>query len=258
MNHISEDEMILYHYGEVEDATAIRRHLEACSECAAQWKKLQAVMAAVEPTAVPERGEEYGAQVWQQVRYRLPEQREAAGWRQWLMPQRLALAGGLAAVILIAFFAGRMTKAPEPTAPTVATTQQQKERVLLVAVGSHLERTQMVLVELTNAEPGSPKAKLNIANEQELARGLVTANRLYRQTAEKSGEPAVSELLSELERVLVEIANGPSEMDATQLEVLRKQIQSQGILLKVRVIGDKVREKGRPAAKHLGEKNREI
>ena len=86
---------------------------------------------------------------------------------------------------------------------------------------------------------------------------MLTANRLYRQTAQKSGEPAVQELLSELERVLVEIANGPSQVDAKQLEVLRKQIQSQGILLKVRIIGEKVREKEKPATQNLGEKQRE-
>jgi hypothetical protein len=168
----------------------------------------------------------------------------------------MALAGALAAVVLMAFFAGRITKAPEKGPEVAANNPQAKERVLLVAVGNHLERSQMVLVELVNAEPG--KNKLDITNEQEMARDLVTANRLYRQTAAKANEPAVNEVLSELERILVEIANGPSEIDAKQLEVLRKQIQSQGILLKVRVIGDKVREKERPARKNLGDKNREI
>jgi len=247
--------MILYHYGEVEEATDIKRHLEACADCAEQWKKLQAVMAAVEPTAVPERGEEYGAQVWQQVRYRLEQKRGAAGWMAWLAPQRLSIAGALAAVVLVAFFAGRMTKNGPENAPIAVASPAAKERVLLVAVGSHLQRSQMVLVELVNAETG--KDKLDISAEQERARDLLTENRLYRQTAAKSGEPAVNEVLSELERVLVEVANGPSEVDAKQLEQIRKQIQSQGILLKVRVIGDKVK-KERPAAKNLGEKNREI
>ena len=265
MKHISEDEMILYHYGEVEEATDIRRHLEACSECAAQWQKLQAVLAAVEPTAVPERGDEYGAQVWQQVRYRLPQGFESKpldenGWKAWFRPQRLVFAGALAAVVLLAFFAGRMTQRPAPE-PGIArgSTPAQRERVLLVAVGSHLERSQMVLIELLNAEPGADlKGKLDISSEQESARDLVTANRLYRQTAAKSGEPAVHELLGELERVLVEIANGPSAMDAKQLEALRRQIQSQGILLRVRIIGEKVRGKEKPSAQNLGEKQKEI
>lgn len=253
MKHISEDEMILYHYGEVEDATDVRRHLEACAECAAQWRKLQAVMVAVEPTPVPERGEEYGAQVWQQVRYRLPEKREAAvaGWRAWLMPQRLVFAGALAAVVLLAFIAGRMTQpVPAPGADTAQNGAAVKERVLLVAVGSHLERSQMVLVELVNAEGNG---KIDISSEQERARDLVTANRLYRQTAQSAGDPVVTELLGELERVLVEVANGPSEMDAKQLDSLRQQIQSQGILMKVRIVGQEVREKQRPSTKNLGE-----
>ncbi|HUR37276.1 MAG TPA: hypothetical protein VM009_05635 [Terriglobales bacterium] len=255
MKHISEDDMILYHYGEVEEATDIRRHLEACAECAEQWKKLQAVMAAVETTAVPERGEEYGAQVWQQVRYRLPEKREAEGWRAFFRPQRLVFAGGLAAIILAAFLAGRFTQQPGPgTNVATGSTVAQKERVLLVAVGNHLESSQMVLIELVNSDA---KGKVDISSEQERVRELLSANQLYRQTAQKSADPAVNQLLSELERVLVEIANGPSEMDAKQLDVLRKQIQSQGILLKVRVIGDKVRQKERPGPKNLGEKQSE-
>ncbi|HUS19140.1 MAG TPA: hypothetical protein VMZ25_05785 [Terriglobales bacterium] len=255
MKHISEDDMILYHYGEVEDATDIRRHLEACTECAAQWKQLQAVMAAVEPSAVPERGEDYGAQVWQQVRYRLPDTREVSAWRQWFPRQRLVFAGGLAAIILAAFLAGRMTQAPAgPDTATRVPTAEQKERVLLVAVGSHLEHSQMVLVELVNSEA---KGKVDISSEQERVRDLLSANQLYRQSAQKSGDPAVNEVLSELERVLVEIANGPSEVDAKQLETLRQQIQAQGILLKVRIIGDKVREKEKPASQNLGMKQRE-
>lgn len=253
MKHISEDDMILYHYGEVEDATSVRRHLEACAECAAQWSKLQAVMAAVEPTPVPERGEGYGAQVWQQVRYRLSEKSEVTGWRAWLVPQRLAFAGALAAVVLLAFFAGRMTQPVSTPGPETAQNGAAvKERVLLVAVGSHLERSQMVLVELVNAEGNG---KIDISSEQERARDLVTANRLYRQTAQSTGDPVVSELLGELERVLVEVANGPSELNAKQLESLRHQIQSQGILMKVRIVGQEVREKQkqRPSTKNLGE-----
>jgi hypothetical protein len=256
MKHISEDDMILYHYGEVEEATEIKRHLEACAECASQWKKLQAVMAAVEPSAVPERGEEYGAQVWKQVRYRLPEKREAAAWKQWFRPQRLVFAGGLAAIILAAFLAGRFTQ-PPVSGPEVAKERsaEQKERVLLVAVGSHLESSQMVLVELVNAEGNG---KIDISSEQDRVRDLLSSNRLYRQSAQKTTDPAVNEVLSELERVLVEIANGPSEIDAKQLEQLRKQIQSQGILLKVRIIGEKVREKEKPASQNLGDKQKEI
>jgi hypothetical protein len=145
-----------------------------------------------------------------------------------------------------------MTQKPVSPAPTTAVNATQgRERVLLVAVGNHLERSQMVLVELINSEA---TGNLDISSEQERARELLNANRLYRQTAKRAGEPAVNQLLGELERVLLEIANGPSEVNAKQLAELQRQIESQGILLKVRIIGEKVREKERPVAKTPGQR----
>jgi vacuolar-type H+-ATPase subunit E/Vma4 len=78
---------------------------------------------------------------------------------------------------------------------------------------------------------------------------LVGANRLYRQTALNAGEAGMASVLDQLERVLVEVANSPSEVSSKQLESLRKRIESQGILFKVRVVGSDVRKRAqRPPA----------
>ena len=104
----------------------------------------------------------------------------------------------------------------------------------------------MVLVELENANPtGGP---LDISSEQHRAEDLVAANRLYRQTALRAGETGVASVLDELERVLVEIANSPAKVSSPQLAVLRKRIESRGILFKIRVIGSEVRERQKAAA----------
>jgi hypothetical protein len=97
----------------------------------------------------------------------------------------------------------------------------------------------MMLVELANAEAG--KAGIDITEEQDRARDLLEANRLYRQSAKRAGDPAVTAVLDELERVLIEIANSPSDLSQQRLAELQQQIQDQGILFKVRVIGSKVR-----------------
>jgi len=99
----------------------------------------------------------------------------------------------------------------------------------------------MVLVELANA--GAPAAgRLDISYEQHSAEDLLESNRLYRQTAATNGDLATAALLEELERVLLEIAHSPSEMSARQLEELRKQIEDQGILFKVKIFGSRVEQ----------------
>jgi hypothetical protein len=241
--HIPEQELVAYAFGDSAEAAMIAKHLGQCAECAAEFKKLQSVLMAVndETLPVPER-EHYAEQVWASVKPRLNAEPERSGLFAWLRPQRLALAGGMLALLIIAFMVGRVSKSPAPKGGDQQIAQQNQngaERLVRAEVGSHLERSQMMLVELSNAEAG--KGGLDITEEQQRARDLLEANRLYRQSAKRAGDPAVAAVLDELERVLVEIANSPSDLSQQRLAELQQQIQDQGILFKVRVIGSKVR-----------------
>jgi hypothetical protein len=118
--------------------------------------------------------------------------------------------------------------------------QQVRERILLVAVGDHLERSQMVLAELDNAPEG--KGKLDISGERQVAEDLLDDNRLYRLTARTTGDNSMASVLDDLERVLLEIAHSPSEISSEQLKDLRTQIESRGLLFKVRVLGSEARD----------------
>jgi hypothetical protein len=159
----------------------------------------------------------------------------AGPWRQ------VAGLFALAASLAIAFVLGRQFPGPAPQALTPAV----RERVLLVAIGDHLERSQMVLVELANAPSGEP---LDVSAERASASDLVSANRLYRQTAARSGEPALAAVLEELERILVEVAAGPEQLSPGDLAELQRRIESRGLLFKIRVVGSQVRgrEKAKP------------
>lgn len=242
--HVSDQELVAYAFGDSTEAATVAKHLGDCAECAAEFKKLQSVLMAVNDATfpVPERAH-YDEQVWAAVKPRLNAQPERAGlFAQWLRPQRLAFAGGMLALLIIAFMVGRVSKAPTPNGDVTIvdrTNQSGADRLVRAEVGSHLERSQMMLVELSNAEAG--KGGLDITEEQQRARDLLEANRLYRQSAKRAGDPAVASVLDELERVLIEIANSPSDLSQQRLAELQQQIQDQGILFKVRVIGSKVR-----------------
>jgi hypothetical protein len=83
--------------------------------------------------------------------------------------------------------------------------------------------------------------------EQAMARELVAANRLYRQTAEQTGDGSTGDVLDELERVLLEIANTPDDATRAELDALRARIASRGLLFKVRVVHSEMRERERQA-----------
>lgn len=242
MHHLSEEQLVLHLHGDADDSAAIQEHLAACEACRASYAALKLVLAAVDAAPVPERAQDYERRVWQRIEPQLTE-RLGWDWRALFQPRRLAFAGAMAALLILAFLAGRIGwPTPAPITQPVAglASPQVRERILLVAVGDHLERSQMVLVELVNTRPDG---LVNIAAEQHRAEELVAANRLYRQTAATAGDAAVASVLEDLERVLLEIARSPSEINSVELAALQRRIEARGILFKVRVLGSHVREK---------------
>jgi len=259
MSHPTEQELIAYHDGDPEGRGEIATHLEDCGTCRTELERIEAVLRALSDFPVPDPGEDYELRVWQKLAPKLPEKR-ARWWQVWLEPRRLVTAGALAAVVLGAFILGRISKHPDAIAP-MASAEQVRERILVVAVGEHLGKSEMMLVELANAEPRRGKDKLvNISAEQRRADDLLEENRLYRQTAMQQGDAALASVLDELERVLVDIAHSPGEITPAQLETIQKRIDDRGLLFKVRVVGQELQqreEKAKPVPTQKGSVARE-
>jgi hypothetical protein len=248
MNHPNEQDLVLYFYGDAPQTAALERHLAECEECAAEFAQLRATLSAID-YPVPERAADYEAQLWSTLRPRL-EHSEAprrSAWAAVLQPRRWAIAGALAAIIVVAFIAGRVTRPKESSPIQVVKTQPPsgKDRVLMVAVGDHLDRTEMILVELANTRA---EGKVNISAERDFAQELVNENRLYRQTAQRDKDPEIANVLDQVERVLIDIAHHPDSVSGKDLEELQKRIESQGVLFKVRVIESKVKARSRAEA----------
>jgi hypothetical protein len=244
MRHLTEDELILYYYREKGgvDRQQAEEHLQSCEHCRRELAGLTESLATVAALPVPERGENYGAEVWKQIRPRLDEGKGRC-WN-FLLPLRTwALAGGMAALLVVAFWGGRFWQQRQtPTAAAISAPAQQ--RILMVAVGDHLERAQMLLVEVMNQDEAAP---INVSASRQLAEDLVESNRLYRQTALRDGDPGMAIVLDDLERVLLHIAHSPNQISADELDSLKRQIESQGILFKVRVVELQVQEKEKKA-----------
>jgi len=230
MRHPGEERLILFHY---EGGRRVSRHLAACLPCRDRLSEIRKLLAAVEAAPVPERGEAYGREVWRRLAPRLPERPEPF-WKRFFAP-RLAFAATLAAVALAAFLAGRFWRG---TPPPASAASQARERILLVTVGDHLERSEVVLIELLHAPAQGAGAPIDRARAEE----LLAANRLYRQSADSAGERAVSDVLDDLERVLLEAAHGPSS-SAEELESVRRRAEAEGVLFKIRVLGSRVRQR---------------
>jgi hypothetical protein len=233
MSHLSDEQLVNHFYGWTEAGT-VAQHLDTCPECASAYQALQEDLAVLGRHPVPEPDTAFETRTWARVNSRLGRQD-----RVWSAPRWAMLAA--AAVVLVAvFLAGRLSSPAVPEKAEIADNGEVRERILLVAVGDHLERSQMVLVELANAPR---QGTVDISGERLLAEELLGANRLYRQAAATTGDTGMAEVLDELERMLVEIAHSPDEASPKELEALRSRLEAQGILFKIRAFGTQVRER---------------
>jgi predicted anti-sigma-YlaC factor YlaD len=233
--HVTEDQLTLHYYGEAEDTGVVRQHLAECPDCRAHYQNLQRVLNSVDAMPVPEPPEDYGTHVWTRLAPHLKRSR----WRLWVPLRQWVPVAGVAALVVVAFLLGRVSHQVQKS-NIAAAPAQVRERVLLVAVGDHLERSQMVLVELANA---TATQDVDLSGEKLLAENLVDSNRLFRQTAAAAGEQGVASVLEDLERVLLDVAHSPDTISGDELESLQKRIEEQGLLFKIRVVGSQIRER---------------
>ena len=252
--HFTQDEFILAYYDERE-IDARRGHLDVCGECRAELARLTRVLDQVTPAEVVEPDEDYEARVWDRLSWRLRSEKKKnkTDWTKWL---------AAAAMLAVAFIGGLLwnrsntgpvhtvTNQPASTAvqPTAASTQQQRDRILLVVVGDHLDDSERMLVELTNLSPSDniDVSAVDISTEQQRAEELLVSNRLYRSTALDRGEDRVATLLDELEPLLMQIAHGPSQLTPDELRKVQKRVEAKGLVFKLRVLRADVRATAAP------------
>jgi len=245
MKHATEEDLLTLHW---EGTRRTAAHVASCAECANRLKTLRALLERIEREPVPERGEDYGREVWARLAPRLPDAPKAA-LRPWFFAARpLAAAGALAAVVLAAFLAGQAAARRGSVR-----TAEARDRVLLIAVGEHLERSEAVLLELVH---GPGEGGLDVTSEQARLSDLLPANRLYRQAATRSGEAGVSGVLDELERILLDVRHGPSRLSPAESEALTRRIEAEGVLFKVRILGSRLRERAAASAPAASERKR--
>ena len=267
MSHPHEDELVLHYYGELvgPDAGLLERHLRECAACRESFARLERVLRAIEQTPVPEPADGFESEIWSRLRPGLraagrPARSSASGIGHWALIPRWVFASGVAALVVIAFLAGALWRATTSVAPEGSTpardaalpgeapratppaTGELRERLLLAAVGEHLDRTELVLVELMNAQG---RGTVDITAEQLRAEDLASENRLYRQTAQTLGNQAVVSLLDELDLILTEVVGGPSALATADMESMRNRIERGNLLFKVQVTASELRARQR-------------
>jgi len=245
MQHLTEEQLVAHYYNDG-DAVTAEAHLATCEECRAQLATLRDVLALIDQLPIPEKNAAYGEEVWTRLRWKLGSERRRS--RVW------GTISAIAAALALAFIGGmwwhartqqtspavvaRSTPTPAASAQSASSSSAvSRDRLLLVVVSDHLDSSERMLLELSNADAKHP---LDVTSESRRAGELVASNRIYRQTAARRGETRIASLLSDLEPVLLELSHAGSTLSPDEIASLQKRIDSKGLLFKVRVVSAQV------------------
>jgi len=255
--HLADEDFVLDYYGELDasERERVRSHLAGCGACRLADQEVRATLRLVDVAPAPEPPPSFEREMWERIAPRLEHERPAPSvlarlrglWQTDVRRPQFAWAAGAAVALVAAFFVGRTGRPDVAVAPDThagAGTMAARERVLDAEVEDHFERLQRVLSDLVDADASGP---VTLASDRARAAELVAAGRVYRRSAEALGEAATSELLEDLERVLLDVANSSPESAADELRDVQARIDQQDLVFRLRVVGAELRRRQRPA-----------
>ena len=245
MSKITDDDLTLLYYGEHDDPQ-MAAQVARSEELTRRLNALSAELELAEAWQPPERGEDYGAEVWQRISPHL--EAHGAGsesrFKSWLtgfLQPRFSPAGvfALMLVAVLAFMLGRngsqIDDAMTPQQamdPATLMAGIDAEKLLASSVGQHLEQVDMVLTQFANSTESS-------ATEAEWATDMLVANRLYRRAAANAGNQKLAAFLGVLEPMLIELAHEAHAASPLTRERMQAEVRD-GLLFRVRVMNNQL------------------
>ncbi len=243
MKHLNEEELIEHYYGKGKENGVTGRHIEDCADCAAAYEALEIDLCEFSAIEPPPRDAAYGERVWQSLAPSLPVyEAPRRSWFPAVLLKGLGYAAACALLLAGGFFAGRQWEHRQTLAVSKPPQAQPApvhppQRVVVVVLGDHLERSERLLVELKHADAGSEEMLSPLRDE---ARTLLAANRICRKNASKIDDPALAPALDHLDQVLAELANHNGPWSAAELERLQHEMNADGLLFEVRVLRTRI------------------
>lgn len=251
--HIIDD---LYDYcrGELppEAMRAIAGHLAGCADCRREEEELREILAELPAAADP--GDELGPAYWASfadgvadrlkagrrpgaVALLLGHIRDYFRFGHAARPLVFAGAGGVVAGVIIALIWGGPALQP-PAHEMYRAGHETTSGVMSAAnaepppdMRDYFRRSKMLLVGITNMKVSGDEP-IDLSAERRYSRRLLTEARYLKSRPIDSRS---AELISDLEKILIELSNLKDEGEAPNVEIIRGGIHQENLLFKIRI-----------------------
>ena len=235
-------------YGDLDAKTRAKldRHLAGCEGCAGIYRGIAATVRKFEARPAPDREPRYWDHYWDRLERRMArETEEPAGARRRafpVLPWAYGAAGALALVTL-GIFIGRtyfrpgvdpagLTRAAIPGEQPVLETGAAAP-LLADRASQYLKRSRVLLLAVVNSDPRAEGAfGLNLPLQKKTSEKLAREAAVLRKEL-GSSDRRLERLISDLEMILLQIANLKSDSGISAVEIIKAGVESRDILFKI-------------------------
>jgi len=238
-----------------EDYTVVESHLRTCQKCRSEVEELRAAITIPFGhlrSAADERTPEFWGEFSRKVERRIVSVqpvKEKSFLEEWeafvssmiVRPRRLAIVGGVVAVIVAVLLAGKsyFSGGKEDAVQTArrAETESVEEttsRNVLQAnerMGQYFRKSRALLVGVTNMKLDDDQP-VDLSTEQTVSRELVHEARYLKN---QPIDMRSAKLIGDLEKILIELANLKEDHDIPNVEIIRAGIHQENLLFKIRM-----------------------
>ncbi len=246
----------------------LESHISACAGCESEYDEMTSTLKIMEKRARPEPEQAYWNGYWNKLARKMEEEKSLAPkteswWRafiraftfapKWALPTAAALV-----LVVLGVYLGKMIFSPSVPAvqqarqlPTV-TSQAEPDVEFIHRAQNYIERSKLILLALINFDPETEDSyALNLPYQQQVSRELVREASFLKQGIADSDRRRLRDLIADLEVILLQIANLESGRNFEAIELVKKGVDSRGILLQIHVTdfrqSTKVRDKTTPS-----------
>ncbi len=239
-------------YGSLDDShrNAFEAHLGQCDLCRDEYAGLRATLQDVKKRERPEPDPAFWEGYWERLESRMHRENvlyhprpsgqrsPSLGWLRFRMPRWAFQAGAAVLLVAVGIFIGRMWLLPPSarvqTAALTGGTTAASMLELAARTQSYMQRSQMVLVAIVNFDrEAEDPYTLDLPFKQQLSRELVQEADWLKQGLGDAHQRRLQELVTDLEAVLLQIANLKAAADMEAIELVRTGVQSRGLFLKM-------------------------
>ncbi|MGB2907373.1 MAG: hypothetical protein WBB73_09730 [Candidatus Aminicenantaceae bacterium] len=239
-------------YGSLDDIrrSSFEAHLGQCDLCREEYAGLRATLQDMEKRERSEPKPEFWEGYWERLGSRMHrenilyrprpsgQRRPSWDWLRFRVPRWAFQAGAAMLLVAVGIFIGRMWLLPPSagvqTAAQTGGSTSPYSLELASRTQDYVQRSQLVLMAIVNFDRESDDPyTLDLPYKQRLSRELVQEAGWLKQGLADARQRRLQELVSDLEAVLLQIANLEAAEDMDAIELVQTGVQGRGLFLKM-------------------------